>query len=163
MTPTQFKRLRAQRGLTQEETAARLGVHRVTVARWEAGEGDIPDAIAQLWERNLTADGGGGSKDRWDGDEIHYVEYNTIERYPGMDAFKVAEAYIYGPKGAALGIILAVSAQDLRAGTTAEQAIAEGRKVLAALVKERQREAAKLTANRTDLYTWNGLLVRRVL
>ena len=163
MTPAKFKRLREERGLTQEETAARLAVHRVTVARWETGESDIPEAIARLWERNLTASGRSGPTDRWEGDDIHHIEHDTLERYPGMDAFKVAEAYIYGPKGAALGLILTVSAQDLRAGTTAEQAIKEGRRALATLVKERQREAAKLTANRTDLCTWNGLLVRRVL
>jgi hypothetical protein len=120
--------------------------------------------MAQLWERNLTASGrGGGPKDRWEGEEVHYIEYETMERYPGMDAYKVAEAYIYGPKGAALGIILTVSAQELRAGVTSEQAIREGRKALAALVKQRQGEAADLTTNTSDLYTYSGVRVRRVL
>src|SRR5262245_58678458 len=107
MTKGQFRRLRDERGLTQEQTAARLGVHRVTVVRWETGETDIPAPVARLWERNLTAGGGDTLKDRWEGDDIHYVEYDTVERYPGMDAYKVAEAYIYG-RDAALGIILTV-------------------------------------------------------
>jgi len=90
-------------------------------------------------------------------------QYAGLQRYQGMAAHKVAEAYIYNPAGAALGIILTVSGQDLAAGITAAQAIAEGRKALASLVKERQGEASGLTENRSDLYTWNGLYVRGVL
>jgi len=164
MTRAEFKRLREQRHLTQEQTAERLAVHRVTVARWESGETDIPDRIARLWERNLTVSGKGSPASRWeDDDQVHYYEYDTLEQYPGMDAFKVAEAYIYGPKGAALGIILTVSAQELRAEVSSDQAIREGRKALEAIVKARRAEVAKLTVNRSDLYTYDGRLVRRLL
>lgn len=37
MTPADLKALRAATGLTQKALAARLGVIRVTVARWETG------------------------------------------------------------------------------------------------------------------------------
>ncbi|MCI0408898.1 MAG: helix-turn-helix domain-containing protein [Acidobacteria bacterium] len=48
MTPTDLKRIRRQLGLTQEELARRLGVHAVTVARWEADMRGIPEPTARL-------------------------------------------------------------------------------------------------------------------
>ena len=51
MTPEQFTRLRNGLGLTQAQAAERLGVHRVTVARWEAGMRAIPEPTARLWTR----------------------------------------------------------------------------------------------------------------
>ena len=100
--------------------------------------------------------------ERWDGD-VHYYEYDRLERLESMDAYKVAEAYIYNADGAALGLILVVSAQELRAGIKPADALAEGRRALADLVSERQGEAATIGGDRSDLYTWNGLFVRRML
>jgi hypothetical protein len=80
-----------------------------------------------------------------------------------MDAYKVAEAYIYNGYGAALGVILVVTAQELRAGIKPAHALAEGRKALTGLISERQSEAATLGGDRSYLYTWNGLLIRRLL
>lgn len=51
MTPDKFKRVRLALGLTQRELADQLGVHRVTVARWEVGERRIPEPVARLLER----------------------------------------------------------------------------------------------------------------
>lgn len=55
MDPDEFKRLREALGLTQDQLAAELGVHRVTVARWETGEHKVPEPAARLLER-LKAD-----------------------------------------------------------------------------------------------------------
>jgi len=41
MTPEKYKAERAKRG-TQESVAARLGVHRVTLAKRESGADDAP-------------------------------------------------------------------------------------------------------------------------
>jgi repressor LexA len=46
--PTEVKRIRAELGFTQEQLAGELGVHRVTVARWEAGDRGIPEPVARL-------------------------------------------------------------------------------------------------------------------
>jgi hypothetical protein len=100
--------------------------------------------------------------ERWHGD-THYYEYDRLERLESMDAYKVAEAYIYNADGAALGIILMVSAQELRAGIKLADALAEARRALSDPVSERQGEAATIGGDRSDLYTWNGLFVLRML
>jgi DNA-binding transcriptional regulator YiaG len=51
MTPAGLKRIRRELGLTQEELAARLGVQRETVARWETGARGIAEPIARLVRR----------------------------------------------------------------------------------------------------------------
>jgi DNA-binding transcriptional regulator YiaG len=53
MTPTQFKRLREQLGMTTDEVAdlLELGVNGDrTVRRWEAGEKDIPGPVVLVME-----------------------------------------------------------------------------------------------------------------
>jgi DNA-binding transcriptional regulator YiaG len=37
VTPNAVRRLRRQLGLTQSQFAALLGIHKITVAKWEAG------------------------------------------------------------------------------------------------------------------------------
>ena len=44
----ELKRIREELGLTQEELADELGVHRVTVGRWEIGERGISELAARL-------------------------------------------------------------------------------------------------------------------
>jgi len=51
MEPDEFKRLREGMGLTQQALADQLGVHRVTVAKWEAGDRGIPEPAARLLQR----------------------------------------------------------------------------------------------------------------
>jgi DNA-binding transcriptional regulator YiaG len=51
MTPKDFKELRHRAGLTQAEAGERLGVTRVTVARWEIGDRRIPEMAARLLTR----------------------------------------------------------------------------------------------------------------
>jgi hypothetical protein len=74
--------------------------------------------------------------DRWDEERgIHYYEYTpeTIKRYPGRDAYTVAEAYLYaqGDPPVALGIIIIVSALELRSrGMSRAVAIEKGRELI---------------------------------
>ena len=49
--PGELRRLRAELALTQTQLAEELGVHRVTVARWETGERGIPEPVARLLQR----------------------------------------------------------------------------------------------------------------
>lgn len=48
MTPSRIRDIRKSMGLTQEALAFSLGVHRVTVAKWETGkqEPDEPQMLA---------------------------------------------------------------------------------------------------------------------
>lgn len=54
--------IRAQLGLTQQELADLLRVHRITVTRWEAGTGQVPPTVALLLR--LIADPVIGSRAR---------------------------------------------------------------------------------------------------
>jgi DNA-binding transcriptional regulator YiaG len=51
VTADEFKRQREAAGLTQAACAEFLGVHRVTVAKWEAGMRRIPEMAARLLAR----------------------------------------------------------------------------------------------------------------
>ena len=48
MTGTDVQRLRWKLGLTQAELAARLGVHALTVSRWERGQVRVTEPMARL-------------------------------------------------------------------------------------------------------------------
>ena len=48
MTGDELKQLRTRLGLTQDELGQRLGVARVTVARWELGLRQISEPMARL-------------------------------------------------------------------------------------------------------------------
>lgn len=49
--PEELRRIREELGLTQEELAQEIGVHRVTIAKWEAGDRGISEPIARLVEK----------------------------------------------------------------------------------------------------------------
>lgn len=50
MTPTNLYQQRLALGLKQIELAARLGVHEITVSRWERGQVPIPPFLhLALW------------------------------------------------------------------------------------------------------------------
>jgi DNA-binding XRE family transcriptional regulator len=57
MKPPELKEVRARLGLTQKQLATELGVHRLSVIRWEAGMHEMPFmlklAIREL-ERRLA-------------------------------------------------------------------------------------------------------------
>lgn len=48
MTPEEFKRQREAAGLTQTQLAGMIGVHPVTIARWETEMRRIPEMAARL-------------------------------------------------------------------------------------------------------------------
>ena len=48
MTGDELKQLRTRLAMTQEELGQRLGVARVTVARWEIGLRRVPELAARL-------------------------------------------------------------------------------------------------------------------
>ena len=48
ITGTEVRRLRRKLGLTQGQLAARLGVHIMTVARWEWGTVRVTEPMARL-------------------------------------------------------------------------------------------------------------------
>lgn len=46
-----MKAARARLGLTQPQLAAELGVHAMTVSKWETGQRSIPEPVARLVQR----------------------------------------------------------------------------------------------------------------
>jgi DNA-binding transcriptional regulator YiaG len=48
MTAAAVRRIRQQLGMTQAEFAERLGVHTMTVSRWERGTVAVPEPVARL-------------------------------------------------------------------------------------------------------------------
>ena len=54
MTGDELKQLRTRLGMTQEELGQRLGVARVTVARWEIGLRRVPELAARLIQHVAT-------------------------------------------------------------------------------------------------------------
>ncbi len=48
MTGSEVRRIRRRLGLTQTQFAKRVGVHLVTVSRWERGEMGIRESAAKL-------------------------------------------------------------------------------------------------------------------
>jgi transcriptional regulator with XRE-family HTH domain len=50
MTPSTLRTWRSERGLSQSALAAKLGVSRPTIARWEAGSYPIPQQTALALE-----------------------------------------------------------------------------------------------------------------
>jgi transcriptional regulator with XRE-family HTH domain len=49
--PAELQRIREALGLTQAQLADEIGVHRVTVAKWETGDRTIPEPVARLVQR----------------------------------------------------------------------------------------------------------------
>jgi DNA-binding transcriptional regulator YiaG len=54
MTPSDVKRLRKQLALTQSELADTIGVHAMTVSKWETGVHKIPGPVVKLLQRMLA-------------------------------------------------------------------------------------------------------------
>jgi DNA-binding transcriptional regulator YiaG len=51
MDADDLKAARAGLGLTQAQLAAELGVHAMTVSKWETGQRGIPEPVARLVQR----------------------------------------------------------------------------------------------------------------
>jgi hypothetical protein len=105
--------------------------------------------------------------DRWDG-TTHYWEYSADapERYHGMDAYKVAEAYVHSPdREVAIGVVLVVSAQDLHGGVTMQEAITRAREHVYDMVRRGSayyKLARVATHSATYLHAWNGQFIRQI-
>ena len=54
MDADEMKAARARLDLTQAQLAAELGVHAMTVSKWETGQRGIPEPVARLIQRLVT-------------------------------------------------------------------------------------------------------------
>jgi transcriptional regulator with XRE-family HTH domain len=57
MRGNSLKRKRKALGLTQRTLAERIGVHRITIAKWETGVEPIPKSIALLIDLLVKTEG----------------------------------------------------------------------------------------------------------
>ena len=55
MTGAEVRRLRRRLELTQAQLAARLGVHKLTVSRWERGQVRVTEPMSRLLRLLATA------------------------------------------------------------------------------------------------------------
>ncbi len=62
MRPNEFKRHRDRLGMTQEELAKAIGVHWMTVSKWERGTHRIPEPVALLLAQMRPQKGGKAQK-----------------------------------------------------------------------------------------------------
>jgi hypothetical protein len=106
---------------------------------------------------------------RWDGN-VHFWDYTaeSPELYPGMDAFRVGEAYIYNKKGTvALGMVVVVTGHDILGGVTLDQAIRRARAFLKDMTRPGlsgtpQEEVETLEESRTYLFTLEGRKIAQI-
>jgi DNA-binding transcriptional regulator YiaG len=54
MDADEMKAARARLGFTQAQLAAELGVHAMTVSKWETGQRSIPEPVARLVQRMIA-------------------------------------------------------------------------------------------------------------
>ena len=54
MTPSELKQLRGRLDFTQPELAEAIGVHPMTVSKWERGAQSIPEPVAKLIQRMVV-------------------------------------------------------------------------------------------------------------
>lgn len=98
-------------------------------------------------------------QDRWEGN-VHYYDYtpDSIRRLSDIDAFAVAEAWVYSEdEQCCLGIVVLVEGKDLKTkAVTLEQAISEGSALRNRLVQQHREEARSLKENQNFLYSWSG-------
>jgi len=62
MTASELRAWRLKSKITQEKLAEKLGVHRVTIAKWEAGDRSIPKLLPlalEALENRLRKEGKG--------------------------------------------------------------------------------------------------------
>jgi hypothetical protein len=109
---------------------------------------------------------------RWESN-VHFWDYSaeSPEPYPGMDAYRTGEAYIYNKEGFALGIVTIMSGKDEMQGVKLADAIKQARKFLLELTRPGlpslpgtpSEEAERSKQDQTFLFTWNGQKIRRLL
>jgi transcriptional regulator with XRE-family HTH domain len=65
LTPAAIQQFRKQRGLSQQELAAILGVGVATVSRWETGQASVTGTAAIVLRTVITASHSGLTPDLW--------------------------------------------------------------------------------------------------
>jgi DNA-binding XRE family transcriptional regulator len=58
VTPDEFRRVRGQWGLTQQQMADRLGVTRLSIGNWESGKHKVPTVVVKLIDAYRCSDWG---------------------------------------------------------------------------------------------------------
>ena len=88
---------------------------------------------------------------------LYDYEEGEVKRYPVMDAFVVAEAWVYNEdRSKYIGYILLVSGPDLHSGVTMAEAIAKALQERERLIEEAQGRVASINSNEAFLVRYTG-------
>ena len=105
---------------------------------------------------------------RWE-DNVHFWDYSpeSPELYPGMDAYRTGDAYIYNENHCAYGIVTVVTGLEIDLkGVVLQDAIKHAQIFLKDMTRPGsgtlQDEAKALKAHQTLLFTWNGSKIRQI-
>src|SRR5688572_9549489 len=172
MTPQRLgmviRTLRERKDLTQDALARRAKITKPYLSQLETGIRKNPSLpvlqrIAKVLGVSHQQLLGGVMKDRWEG-EVHYIDYepNTARRSSGLDALVVGEAWIHHEaSGGKIGVVIMISAQDLKKKSALQESIDAARGLLPRLVARHKVEAPETKAG-AHLYTWKGAYVARL-
>ena len=92
---------------------------------------------------------------------LYDYEAGEVKRYPVMDAFVVAEAWVYNKdKSKSIGYIFLVSGPDVHSGVTMADAIKRAREERERLIEKAQERVVDIDSSKAYLVRYSGEIIR---